>query len=106
MSGVESVHIIVEAEKEAAKILQDAHARASEIRKTLDSVIEERREETLRTAKREATALIQSAEHEASTEAETYERSTLQAIGQAISDASSKKGAAVEKLVMIILEQR
>jgi vacuolar-type H+-ATPase subunit H len=51
MSGIETVRIIVDAEREAAKILENAQNRASEIRRRLDSGIESERENLLRTAK-------------------------------------------------------
>jgi F0F1-type ATP synthase membrane subunit b/b' len=104
MSGVESVQIIVAAEREAAKMLEDAQTRATEIRKTLDSSVQEQREGTIRIARKEASTLIQNAEQEARAEAKNYEKDAADVISQAITRASSKKNAAVERLVTIIME--
>lgn len=104
MSGIETIKIIVEAEKEATKILQDAQTKASGIRKRLDLLIQEQREETLRSAKKEAAVIVQRAEEEGKREAENYEKESGERIRQLVSKTSTKKNAAVDKLVSIVLE--
>jgi vacuolar-type H+-ATPase subunit H len=104
MSGIETVKVIVEAEKEAAKILADAQTRAREIRKQLDSLIEEQREETIRVARKEATALVANAQSEAITEGQVFEEDTQNKMREALGHASARKGLAVEKLVSILVK--
>jgi len=103
MSGMETVRIIVEAEKEAAKTLEGAQAKASEIRKRLDSMLEAKREELLRTAKNEASMIMKRAEAEGEAEAQEFERNAKSAIQQVITRASAQKGSAVGKLVALIM---
>jgi hypothetical protein len=104
MSGIETIKIIVDAEKEAAKILADAQARTIAIRKTLGSLIEKQREETIRAAKREAEALVQNAESSSDAEAQDFEKHEKENIHQVIANAISKKEAAIEKLVGLVTE--
>ncbi len=104
MSGIETIKIIVEAEKEAGKILEDARMEASEIRKRLDSIIQEQREEILRSAKKEADAIMQRAEQEGRTEGESYEKESGERIRNLLSKASSRKGTAIDRLLSIVLE--
>jgi vacuolar-type H+-ATPase subunit H len=104
MSGIETVKVIVEAEKEAAKILADAQVRAGEIRKQLDPLIEEQREETIRAAREEATALVTNAQSEAITEGQIFEKDAQSKTREALGRASARKGLAVEKLVSILVE--
>jgi len=104
MSGIETVKIIVEAEKEAAKILEDAQTKASEIRKRLDLLIQDQREETLRSAEKETAVILQRAEEEGKLESASYEKESGERIRQLVSKASTKKNAAVDKLVSIVLE--
>lgn len=103
MSGIETVRIIVKAEKEAAKTLEDAQAKASQIRKHLDSMLEANREELLRTSKNEASMIMKQAEAEGKAEAQEFERNSKSAIQQVITRASAQKGSAVEKLVVLIM---
>jgi len=104
MSGLETVKVIVEAEKEAAKILADAQIRAGEIRTRLDSLIEEQREETIRAARKEATAMVVNAQSEAITEGQLFEKDARSKMREALGRASARKHLAVEKLVSILLE--
>ncbi len=104
MSGIETIKIIVDAEKEAAKTLEDAQSRASGIRKRLNLLIQERREETLKTAKKEAAAIVQRAEEDGKLEAETYQKESGERTRLLVTKSSAKKNAAVEKLVSIVIE--
>ena len=104
MSGIETIKIIVDAEKEAAKILTDAQTRAVEIRKGLDALIQEQRTEDLRAAKSEAAALIQKAEDDSKSEAQEIEREAEIRIRKVVTDASAKKGRAIDRLVSVIME--
>jgi len=104
MSGIETVKVIVEAEKEAAKILADAHTRADEIRKRLDSLIEQQRKETIQAAQKEATALVANAQSEAVTEGQVFEKDVQSKMRETLDRASARKGLAVEKLVSILME--
>jgi hypothetical protein len=104
MSGIETVKVIVEAEKEAAKILADAHVRAEAIRKRLDSLIEEQRMETVRAARKEAAALVTSAQSEAIAEGQLFEKDTQSKMRETLDRASARKDLAVEKLVSILME--
>lgn len=104
MSGIETVKIIVAAEKEAAEMLEKAQAKAIEIRKGLDMRIKAEREQVLSAAKKEATTLVQRAEIEGKLEAETLEKDAEQNIKRLVANASAKKPPAVDKLVSIVLE--
>ena len=104
MSGIETVQVIVNAEKQAAKMVQDAEAKAAEIRKKIDSLIQEQRTEMLATAKKEAAALVQQAEEEGRREAESSEKESAVRIRELIARASLKKSATVEKLVGIVMQ--
>jgi len=104
MSGIETVKVIVEAEKQAAEILADAHSRAETIRKRLDTLIEEQRMETVQAARKEATALVASAQSEAITEGQVFEKDAQSKIREMLDRASARKGLAVEKLVSILME--
>jgi len=104
MSGIETVQVIVNAEKQAAKMVQDAEATAANIRKKIDSLIQEQRTEMLATAKKEAAALVQQAEEEGKREAESYEKESAVRIRELIARASLKKSATVEKLVGIVMQ--
>jgi hypothetical protein len=103
MSGTEAIKIIVNSEREAAKMLADADTKALEIRKRLDSLIQVQRNEALNAAKKEAAALVQRAENEGKAESLEYEKDTENNIRAVVSRASAKKGEAVEKLVALIL---
>ena len=104
MSGLETVKVIVDAERQAAKIIQDAEATAANIRKKIDSLIQQQRTEMLATAKKEAAALVQQAEVEGKREAENYEKESAVRIRELITQASSKKSATVEKLVGMVIQ--
>jgi vacuolar-type H+-ATPase subunit H len=104
MSGIETVKIIVDAEKGAGQMLEKAHAKATEIRKELDSRIMEEREQILKAARKEAAAIVQRAEEEVKLEAESYAKESNQRTKQLVTKASAKKNAAVDKLVKIVLE--
>ena len=103
MSGIETIKIIVNSEKEAAKMLADADAKALEIRKRLDSLIQTQRNEALNTAKKEAAALVQRAESEGKSESQEYEKDAQNRTRSAVNRAMAKKSEAVEKLVALIL---
>jgi hypothetical protein len=103
MSGTEAIKIIVESDREAAKMLADADAKALEIRKRLDSLIQTQRNEALSAAKKEAAALVQKAENEGKVESLEYEKDAENKIRTVVSRALAKKGEAVEKLVALIL---
>ncbi len=104
MSGIETVKIIVDAEKEASEMLERAQARAIEIRKELDSRIKKEREHTLSAAKNEASAIVQAAEEEGKLEAGSLEKKAGERIRQVVASASAKKSPTIDKLVSIILE--
>lgn len=92
------------AEKEAARMLAESQNKALEIRKRRDTLIEEQRQQGLRMASTEAEGIVQSAENEARVEAQKFESEAKSKIAQVVSHASAKKGAAVEKLVSLIME--
>jgi F0F1-type ATP synthase membrane subunit b/b' len=104
MSGIETVKVIVGAEKEATKILEDAQAKAALVRKQLDHRIQQQRETILEAAKKQAAEILRRAEEESKTEAENYEKTSEGSVRDLVTKASSKKNAAVEKLVEIVLE--
>lgn len=106
MSGIETIKIIVDAEKEAAKMLEDAQGKASRIRKNLDLLIQEQREETLSAAKKEAAAIVQRAEEDGKLEAQKYTKESTEKTRRLVTNSSAKKNAAVEKLVTIVIEGR
>ena len=103
MSGIETVKIIVNAEKEAAKMLEEAQNRASEIRKRLDSMIQEQREDMLRTARKEAAALVEEGEQKGKAEAAAYEKKAENDTRQILTRASTRKDQAVTKVVETVL---
>jgi V/A-type H+-transporting ATPase subunit G/H len=106
MSGIETIKIIVDSEREAAKMLADADVKALEIRKRLDSLIQTQRNDALNAAKKEAAALVQKAENEGKAESQEYEKDAENKIRTVVSRASAKKREAVEKLVALILEMK
>ena len=103
MSGLETVKIIVEAEKEASKILEDAQRKSAEIRKQIDVTIETQRLEALRSARQEASAITQRAEVEGKSEAENFQRDSTGELRELICKASGKKQLAVNKLLEMVL---
>lgn len=104
MSSIETVKIIVGAEKEAAKILEDAQSKATAIRKQLALQIQQQREEIMQDAAKQAAEIVQRADEEGKAEAENYEKASEPSVRDLAMKASSKKNAAVEKLVGMVLE--
>jgi len=104
MSGIETVKIIVDAEKEAAQMLEQAKVRAAAIRKELSSHINVEREQMLAAAKNEADAIVKRAEEESKVETEKYREDATQKLKEMITRASARKVAAVDKLVSIVIE--
>jgi len=105
MSGIETVKIIVEAEKEAARILEDAQASAAEIRKRTDSLLNEQRNEILKSANEQAGEIVRNAERDSKIEAEQYEKDYLDTIRQTVASASTRKNAAVARVLEIVTER-
>lgn len=106
MSGIETIKIIVDSEREAAKMLADADAKALEIRKRLDPLIQTQRNEAINAAKKEAATMVQRAENDGKAESQQYEKDAENKTRSVVSRASAKKGEAVEKLVALILEMK
>jgi hypothetical protein len=106
MSGLETIKIIVESEREAAKMLADADAKALEIRKRLDALIQTQRNDALNAARKEAATLVQTAENDGRAESQAYEREAENKIRTVVSRASAKKNEAIDKLVALILEMK
>jgi vacuolar-type H+-ATPase subunit H len=104
MSGIETVKVIVEAEKEASRVVEDAQNRAVETRKQLDSLIQQQREKVLMAATKEATELVQKAQDESRNEAQAVEKEAQSKLRETLNRASTRKSLAVEKLVAIIME--
>jgi F0F1-type ATP synthase membrane subunit b/b' len=104
MSGIETVKIIVDAERQAAKMIDDAMTTAATIRKRIDSVIQEQRQQMLSEARKEAAAIAARAEEEGKLEAETCEKESVEMLGDLVVKASGKKDATVEKLVAMIMQ--
>ncbi len=104
MSGIETVKIIVNAEKEAAELLRKAQNKADEIRKGLDVRVNDERQRALANAKKEADALLQRAEAEGKVEGDKYETEAKQKINRTVTKGSANKSKAVEKLLSIVLE--
>jgi F0F1-type ATP synthase membrane subunit b/b' len=102
MSGIETVRIIVDAEKVAAKMIADAQAQAATIRKGLESKIEAAREELLQSAKTQAAAIVEQSEKEGKTEGQEFERNSQNSIHQIITRASTQKTPTVTKLVALM----
>ncbi len=87
-------------------MLVDSQNKALEIRKRRDTLIEEQRQRLLRAASKEAEAIVQNAENQATVEAQKFESDAENRIQQVVSHASAKKSAAVEKLVSLIMETK
>jgi len=103
MSGIETVKVIVNAEKQASKMIDEAMTEASAIRKRIDSIIQQQRQQMLAEAKKESAAIAARAGEEGKLEAEQYERESLQALKALVAQAHAKKDATVEKLVTIMM---
>jgi vacuolar-type H+-ATPase subunit H len=103
MSGIETVKVIVDAEKQAAKMIDEATTEASAIRKKIDSLIQQQRQQMLAAAKEQAAAIAARAGDEGGLEAEQYERQSMQTLQALVARASAKKDATVEKLLAIVM---
>jgi F0F1-type ATP synthase membrane subunit b/b' len=104
MSGIETVKVIVDAEKEASRIIDDAMTKAAAIRKNIDSVIQEQRQQMLTEAKKEAADIGSRAEIEGKLEADSAEKESAQMLHDLVAKASRRKDATVEKLVTMIMQ--
>ena len=104
MSGIETVKIIVDAEKQAAKMINDAMNEASAIRKKIDSIVQTQRREMLAEANKEAASIAARAEEEGRFEAEQLEKQSTEALKAIASRASARRDATVEKLVTMMLQ--
>ena len=94
--------VIVDAERQAAKILDDAMTSATAIRKRIDSLIEEQRQGMLSEARKEAAVITARAEEEGKLDAETCEKESAEMLRDLVAKASGRKEATVEKLVSMI----
>jgi vacuolar-type H+-ATPase subunit H len=103
MSGLETVKIIVDAEKEGSNMLNEAQARASEIRKQIDTLVEVEREKRLSVARKEAASIVQKAESEGKSEAIRYQEESKQNIKKVLQRASANQAAAVKTLFDMIM---
>jgi vacuolar-type H+-ATPase subunit H len=103
MPGIETVKIIVDAEKEGANIIKEAQAKALEIKKSLDAMIETARESSLSDAKRKASSIVETAESEGKMEASKFEKQSIQSISELVKEATAKKELAVKALYDIIV---
>jgi vacuolar-type H+-ATPase subunit H len=103
MSGLETIKIIVDAEKEASRMLEEAQRKATEIRKQIDVTIENQRTEALGSAKQRASEITERAENEGKSEAEKFELESSGKLREVVTNASSKKESAVKKLVELVL---
>ena len=104
MSGLETIKIIVDAEKEAEKLLDQSHARALEIKKELDGLILREREDKLAAARKEAASLLERAESESEREAVEYEKGSEGRIRELVERATAKKNDAIKALSDMLLE--
>jgi len=103
MSGLETVKIIVDAEKEASKLLNEAQAKALEIRKQVDVAIAAERERRLSKARKDAESILQQAEIEGKAEAARLKTGSEEKIRKDIQKASSAHDAAVKALLGIVM---
>jgi trehalose/maltose hydrolase-like predicted phosphorylase len=103
MSGIETVKVIVDAERQAAKIIDDAMVDAAAIRKRINSLILDQHQQMLSEARKEAAAITARAEAEGRLEAERSEKESVEMLSDLVAKASAKKDATVEKLVTIIM---
>jgi F0F1-type ATP synthase membrane subunit b/b' len=103
MSGIETVQAIVDAERQAAKIIDDAMANAATIRKRIDSLILDQHQQMLSEAKKQAAEIAARAEEEGKLEAEKCEKESVERLSDLVAKASAKKDPTVEKLVAIIM---
>jgi vacuolar-type H+-ATPase subunit H len=103
MSGRETVKIIVDAEKEASKMLEEAQVKALEIRKQADAMIGTEREERLSSARKEAESIVQRAEAEGKAEAARIKQDSMEKMKRDLQKASSARPAAETALLDIIM---
>ena len=103
LSGVDTIKVIVNAEKEAARMLAESQNKALEIRKRRDTLIEEQRQKILKAATEEAEVIVQNAEKEGKAEAQKFESEAKNRIHKVTSRAATKRSAAIEKLVSLIM---
>ena len=103
MSGLETVKIIVDAEKEAAKMLDEAQVKATEIRGQVDAVIAAEREKRLSAAKKEAASAVQRAEAEGKSEAARFREESKEKIKRDLQKASANRAVAVKALFEIVM---
>ncbi|MGD0423821.1 MAG: hypothetical protein ABSA92_10245 [Candidatus Bathyarchaeia archaeon] len=103
MSGLETVKIIVDAEKEASKMLNDAQVKALEIRKQVDPMIGAEREKRLSKARKEAESLVQRAEAEGKAEAARIKEDSMEKTKRDLQKAFSARLAAEKALFEIIM---
>jgi len=103
MSGIDTVKVIVDAEKQAAKMIGDAMNEASAIRKRIDSLVLEQRQQMLVEARKEAADIAARAGEEGKREAEQFEKESTDALKSLVARASARKDSTVEKLVTMIM---
>jgi V/A-type H+/Na+-transporting ATPase subunit G/H len=103
MSGLETVKIIVDAEKEASKMLNDAQVKALEIQRQVDTAIAAEREKRLSKAKKEAESIVQRAESECKVEAARLREEAMEETKRNLQKAGSAHSAAVKALLEIIM---
>jgi len=103
MSGLETVKIIVDAEKEASKMLNEAQDKAVEIRQQVDVAIASEREKRLSKARNEAESIVQQAEVEGKAEAARLQKESEGRIKQDLQRASAAHSTAVKALLEIIM---
>jgi len=84
-------------------MIDDAMSEATAIRKRIDSLIQQQRQQMLEDAKKQAAAISARAGEEGKLEADKYEAEAVQTLRKLVDQASSKKNAAVEKLSNIIM---
>jgi len=100
---LETVKIIVDAEKEASKMLNDAHVKAMEIRRQVDGAITAEREKRLSKARKEAESVVQRAETEGKLEAARLKEKSVEETKRNLQKAASAHPAAVKALLEIFM---
>lgn len=104
MSGIETVRVIVEAEKKAENIISEAQAQALQIRKNVDVLIQKEREDSLSSTGQNASSITQRAELDGKSEAAQYERESEQNTRETLQGAMSKKESAIKALYDMIMK--
>jgi len=84
-------------------MLNDAEAKALEIRKQVDAMIQAEREKRLTKARKEAESLVQRAEAEGKAEAARIKEDLMEKAKRELQKASSARSAAEKALLEIIL---